>query len=47
MHSSYPLSVTFGLLIVADLALIWINDDTYNGPYREWTLQLYDIQCVI
>ena len=39
--SSYPLIAPFGLLIVADLALIWINDD------KEWTLQLYDIQPAI
>ena len=26
--SSYPLSTPFGLLVVADLALSWINDDT-------------------
>ena len=26
--SSYPLTTPFGLLVVADLALSWINDDT-------------------
>jgi len=28
MPSSYPLSAPFVLLMVADLVLIWINDDT-------------------
>jgi len=34
MPSSYPLSAPFDLLIVVDLVLIWINDDTMT-PYIE------------